>query len=106
MVLGGCEPNPVARWIDGVPWEHAGVSLPPDQARFEPLLAGAARRFSFVNEAGIVKLVCPPDAMTPHARPPLGPGPGVPRPYIAAGLSPNGFCGARGGWPPPARRAS
>src|SRR5438270_382947 len=45
MVLGGYELDPVARWIDGVPWDHAGVSLPPDQARFEPLLAGAARRF-------------------------------------------------------------
>ena len=37
MVLGGYELNPVARWIDGVPWDHAEISLPPDQARFEPL---------------------------------------------------------------------
>src|SRR5256885_6852576 len=60
MGLGGYEQNPVARWIDGVPWEHAGVSLPPDQARFEPLLAGAARRFSFVNKGGARKPLCPP----------------------------------------------
>src|SRR5256886_3427852 len=53
MVLGGYELNPVARWIDGVPWDHAGTSLPPDEARFEPLLAGAARRFPFVHEAGV-----------------------------------------------------
>src|SRR5947209_5059316 len=50
MVLGGYELNPVARWIDGVPWDHAEISLPPDQARFEPLLAGAARRFPFDND--------------------------------------------------------
>jgi len=96
MVLGGYESNPVARWIDGVPWDHAGVSLPPDQARFEPLLAGSARRFPFVHEAGIVKLVCHPDAMTPDAGPLVGPVPGVPGLYMAAGLSLNGFGGAGG----------
>ena len=96
MVLGGYESNPVARWIDGVPWDHAGASLPPDQARFEPLLAGAARRFPFAHEAGIVKLVCHPDAMTPDAGPLVGPVPGVRGLYMAAGLSLNGFGGAGG----------
>src|SRR5256885_7886168 len=96
MVLGGYESNPVARWIDGVPWDHAGTSLPSDQARFEPLLAGAARRFPFVNEAGIVKLVCHPDAMTPDAGPLVGPVPGVRGLYMATGLSLNGFGGAGG----------
>ena len=96
MVLGGYELNPVARWIDGVPWDHAGASLPPDQARFEPLLAGAARRFPFLHEAGIVKLVCHPDAMTPDAAPLVGPMPGVRGLYMAAGLSLNGFGGAGG----------
>ena len=96
MVLGGYELNPAARWIDGVPWDHAGASLPPDQARFEPLLAGAARRFPFVHDAGIVKLVCHPDAMTPDAAPLVGPMPGVRGLYMAAGLSLNGFGGAGG----------
>jgi glycine cleavage system aminomethyltransferase T/glycine/D-amino acid oxidase-like deaminating enzyme len=96
VVLGGYEADPVARWIDGVPWDHAGTSLPPDQARFEPLLAGAARRFPFMGEAGIVKLVCHPDAMTPDANPLVGPVPGVPGLYLAAGLSLNGFGGAGG----------
>src|SRR5438477_2363714 len=96
MVLGGYEANPVARWIDGAPWDHAGTSLPPDQVRFEPLLAGAARRFPFVHEAGIVKLVCHPDAMTPDASPLVGPVPGVRGMYMAAGLSLNGFGGAGG----------
>jgi glycine cleavage system aminomethyltransferase T/glycine/D-amino acid oxidase-like deaminating enzyme len=96
VVLGGYELNPNARWIDGVPWEHAGTSLPPDQQRFEPLLNGAARRFPFINEAGIIKLVCHPDAMTPDANPLLGPVPGVLGLFMAAGLSLNGFGGAGG----------
>src|SRR6266700_7949337 len=40
VILGGYEGDPVARWIDGAPWDHSGVSLPPDQRRFEPLLHG------------------------------------------------------------------
>ena len=96
VVLGGYEANPVSRWIDGVPWDHAGTSLPPDQARFEPLLAGAARRFPFMGEAGIVKLVCHPDAMTPDSNPLVGPVPGVRGLYLAAGLSLNGFGGGGG----------
>ncbi|HVS04546.1 MAG TPA: FAD-dependent oxidoreductase [Candidatus Dormibacteraeota bacterium] len=96
VVLGGYELNPNARWIDGVPWEHAGSSVTPDQRRFEPLLAGAARRFPFISDAGIIKLVCHPDAMTPDANPLLGPVPGVRGLFMAAGLSLNGFGGAGG----------
>jgi 4-methylaminobutanoate oxidase (formaldehyde-forming) len=96
VVLGGYELNPNARWIDGVPWEHAGTSVTPDQRRFEPLLQGAARRFPFISEAGVIKLVCHPDAMTPDANPLLGPVPGVRGLFMAAGLSLNGFGGAGG----------
>jgi glycine cleavage system aminomethyltransferase T/glycine/D-amino acid oxidase-like deaminating enzyme len=96
VILGGYEQDPVARWIDGVPWDHSGTSLPPDQGRFEPLLRGAARRFPFLGEAGIVKLVCHPDAMTPDSNPLLGPVPGVHGLFLAAGLSLNGFGGAGG----------
>jgi len=96
VVLGGYESDPVARWIDGAPWDHSGTSLPPDEHRFEPLLQGAARRFPFLGEAGIVKLVCHPDAMTPDSNPLVGPMPGVPGLYFAAGLSLNGFGGAGG----------
>jgi glycine cleavage system aminomethyltransferase T len=96
VVLGGYELNPNARWIDGVPWEHAGTSVTPDERRFEPLLQGAARRFPFISEAGVIKLVCHPDAMTPDANPLLGPVPGVRGLFMAAGLSLNGFGGAGG----------
>ena len=35
--------------------------------RWEQLMHGAARRFPFVSDAEILKLVCHPDAMTPDA---------------------------------------
>jgi 4-methylaminobutanoate oxidase (formaldehyde-forming) len=96
VILGGYEPDPVARWIDGAPWDHGGRSLPPDMDRFEPLLRGAALRFPFIAEAEIVKLVCHPDAMTPDANPLVGPSPEVRGLWHAAGLSLNGFGGAGG----------
>ena len=64
--------------------------------RFEQLMHGAARRFPFVSDAEIVKLVCHPDAMTPDANPLLGPMPGIHGFFMAAGLSLNGFGGAGG----------
>jgi glycine cleavage system aminomethyltransferase T/glycine/D-amino acid oxidase-like deaminating enzyme len=96
VVFGGYEPDPVARWVDGAPWEHGDRSLPPDMDRFEQLLQGAARRFPFVADAEIVKLVCHPDAMTPDANPLVGPVSEVRGLWMAAGLSLNGF-GAAGG---------
>jgi 4-methylaminobutanoate oxidase (formaldehyde-forming) len=96
MLFGGYEADPVSRWEDGVPWEHGSRSLPPDEARFRPLWQGAIRRFPFLNDAGMVKLVCHPDAMTPDGNPLLGPMPGVPGFWMAAGLSLNGFGGAGG----------
>ncbi|MGQ0668624.1 MAG: FAD-dependent oxidoreductase [Actinomycetota bacterium] len=96
VLFGGYEPNPVARWVDGVPWDHGGRSVPPDMGRFEQLLQGAARRFPFLERAEIVRLVCHPDAMTPDANPLLGPVPGTRGFFMAAGLSLNGFGGAGG----------
>ena len=77
MVFGGYELDPHSRWEDGVPWEHAAQSMPPDWDRFAPLMAGAIRRFPFLADAEAIRLVCHPDAMTPDANPLLGPLPGV-----------------------------
>jgi 4-methylaminobutanoate oxidase (formaldehyde-forming) len=96
MVFGGYELDPVSRWEDGVPWEHAARSLPPDYERFAPLMAGAIRRFPFLADAEAIRLVCHPDAMTPDADPLLGPLPGVRGFWVAAGLSLNGFGGGGG----------
>ncbi len=96
VLFGGYEPNPVSRWHDGVPWDHGARALPPDHARFQQLMDGAVRRFPFLDDAGVVALICHPDAMTPDGNPLLGPMPGVPGFWVAAGLSLNGFGGAGG----------
>lgn len=96
VLFGGYEPNPVSRWERGVPWEHGARALQPDHARFQQLMAGAVRRFPFLEDAGVVALVCHPDAMTPDGNPLLGPAPGVRGLWTAAGLSLNGFGGAGG----------
>ncbi len=96
MVFGGYETDPVSRWEDGVPWEHAAQSLPADYERFALLMAGAIRRFPFLADAEAIRLVCHPDAMTPDANPLLGPLPGVRGFWVAAGLSLNGFGGGGG----------
>ncbi len=96
MLFGGYEAEPRARWLDGVPWEHAATSLPPDWDRFQPLMEGAIRRFPFLADAEAVRLVCHPDAMTPDANPLIGPMPGVRGFWVAAGLSLNGFGGGGG----------
>ncbi|MDX6495680.1 MAG: hypothetical protein QOE17_1666 [Gaiellales bacterium] len=95
-LFGGYEPNPVSRWLDGVPWQHAAANLPADEQRFAQLWSGAARRFPFLEDAGMVTLECHPDAMTPDGNPLLGPMPGVRGYWMAAGLSLNGFGGAGG----------
>jgi glycine cleavage system aminomethyltransferase T/glycine/D-amino acid oxidase-like deaminating enzyme len=95
-LFGGYEHDPAARWLDGVPWDHSERTVPPDEARFAPLMQGAARRFPFLADAGVVKLVCHPDAMTPDGNPLVGELPGVPGFFVAAGLSLNGFGGAGG----------
>ena len=96
LVIGGYEPNPLARWIDGAPWEHGGTTLPADYDRFEQLLEGAIRRIPFLDQAGIITLVCHPGAYTPDCQPCLGPMAGARGMWIAAGMSLNGYGGAGG----------
>jgi len=96
LVIGGYEPNPLVRWIDGVPWEHGGTTLPADYDRFEQLLEGAIRRIPFLDQAGIITLVCHPGAYTPDCQPMLGPMAGARGMWIAAGMSLNGYGGAGG----------
>jgi glycine cleavage system T protein len=96
LVIGGYEPNPLARWIDGAPWEHGGTTLPADMDRFEQLLEGAIRRLPFLDHAGIITLVCHPGAYSPDCQPILGPMAGVNNMWMAAGFSLNGYGGAGG----------
>ena len=77
-----------------------GITAPArsqsDMDRFAPLLEGAIRRFPFLERSGVIRLLCHPDAMTPDGNPLLGPMPGIPGFWVAAGLSLNGFGGAGG----------
>jgi glycine cleavage system aminomethyltransferase T/glycine/D-amino acid oxidase-like deaminating enzyme len=96
MLIGGYEQNPAVRWTDGVPWDHGASPVQSDMERFVPLLEGAIRRFPFLDRSGVIRLLCHPDAMTPDGNPLLGPMPGTPGFWVAAGLSLNGFGGAGG----------
>ncbi len=96
LVIGGYEPNPRARWLDGVPWEHGARTLPPDFDLFDPLMDGAIRRIPFLEQAEVVSLICHPGAYTPDCYPILGPMPGARGLWMAAGMSLNGFGGAGG----------
>ena len=96
MLIGGYEADPLARWTDGVPWDHGASPVESDMDRFAPLLEGAIRRFPFLEHSGVIRLLCHPDAMTPDGNPLIGPIPGVRGFWVAAGLSLNGFGGAGG----------
>ncbi|HNO32652.1 MAG TPA: FAD-dependent oxidoreductase, partial [Anaerolineales bacterium] len=96
LVIGGYEPKPLPRWIDGTPWEHGSRSFPGDMDQFEMLLEGAIRRLPFLDQAGIITLVRHPGAYTPDCHPLLGPMPGVKGFWMLAGMSLNGYGGAGG----------
>jgi 4-methylaminobutanoate oxidase (formaldehyde-forming) len=96
LLVGGWETNPVSCWEDGVPWSHGASELPTDLERFEPLLENAVKRFPFLAEAGLERIVAHPDAFTPDANPLVGPWPGIPGFWMACGLSMHGFGGAGG----------
>ncbi|HJW89374.1 MAG TPA: FAD-dependent oxidoreductase [Anaerolineales bacterium] len=96
LVIGGYEPNPLERWIDGAPWEHGGTTLPADYNRFEQLMEGAIRRIPFLDRAEIITLVCHPGAYSPDCQPIVGPIPGARGLWHAVGMSLNGYGGAGG----------
>jgi 4-methylaminobutanoate oxidase (formaldehyde-forming) len=82
--------------LDDVPWEFTQQLLPAEWELFEPLLAGAIRRFPAVEKAEILQLNNGPDGFTPDGHYALGPAPGRPGFWVAAGMSINGIAGAGG----------
>jgi 4-methylaminobutanoate oxidase (formaldehyde-forming) len=96
LVIGGYEPNPNPRWVDGVPWDHDGSPLPSDFDRFEQLMEGAIRRLPFLDRAEIISLTCHPGAYSPDCHPIVGPVAEVKGLWMCAGVSLNGFGGAGG----------
>jgi 4-methylaminobutanoate oxidase (formaldehyde-forming) len=95
-LVGGFEPDPKVWRLDDVPWEFTQQLLPAEWELFEPLLAGAIRRFPAVEKAEILHLINGPDGFTPDGHYALGPVPGRPGFWIAAGMSINGIAGAGG----------
>ena len=95
ILFGGYEPNPVRAG----PTACRGITPPHGSTGSRALRAADGRRraaLPFLRDAGVVALICHPDAMTPDGNPLLGPMPGVPGFWMAAGLSLNGFGGAGG----------
>ncbi len=91
FLIGGFEQSPVAWAVDGVPWDFTQRLLPPDWELFQPILDGAIRRVPVLAQAEAAHLVNGPEGITPDSRPLLGPLPGVPGFWVAAGLSHTGF---------------
>jgi 4-methylaminobutanoate oxidase (formaldehyde-forming) len=95
-LIGGFEPDPKVWRLDDVPWDFTQQLLPAEWELFEPLLAGAIRRFPAVDKAEILRLINGPDGFTPDGHYALGPVPERPGFWVAAGMSINGIAGAGG----------
>ena len=91
FLIGGFERNPVAWFVDGVPWDFTQKLLPSDWELFSEIMEGAIRRVPLLAQAELAHLVNGPEGITPDSRPLLGPVPGVPGFWVAAGLSHTGF---------------
>jgi 4-methylaminobutanoate oxidase (formaldehyde-forming) len=91
FLVGGFERNPVAWAVEGVPWDFTQKLLPSDWELFDEILQGAIRRVPVLAQAELAHLVNGPEGITPDSRPLLGPVPGVPGFWVAAGLSHTGF---------------
>jgi glycine cleavage system T protein len=81
----------VAWSVDGVPWDFTQRLLPSDWELFGEIMEGAIRRVPILGRAEMAHLTNGPEGITPDSRPLLGPVPGVPGFWAAAGLSHTGF---------------
>ncbi|MGH7354346.1 MAG: GcvT family protein [Candidatus Rokuibacteriota bacterium] len=91
FLIGGFERHPVAWSVGGVPWDFTQQLLPSDWELFGEILEGAIRRVPMLSKAELAHLTNGPEGITPDSRPLLGPVPGVPGFWLAAGLSHTGF---------------
>lgn len=96
FLIGGFEAAPKAWRIEGVPWSFTQQLLAPNWDSFEVFMEDAIRRVPVLEQSEIIKLINGPEAVTPDGRYCLGPIPGRPGFFIAAGMSLNGIAGAGG----------
>ncbi len=95
-LVGGWEMYPRTIWIDGTPWGHGSSEVPNDFDLFAPMLEDTIKRFPFLGDAGMIRLVAHPDAFTPDGGPLLGPWPGLKGFWMAAVSNMQGFGGGGG----------
>ena len=74
-----------------MPWDFTQQLLPSDWELFGEIMEGAIRRVPILGRAEMAHLTNGPEGITPDSRPLLGPVPGVPGFWAAAGLSHTGF---------------
>jgi len=86
------DPNPV--WLDGTPWEAESELFDPDYERIAPWLEKAMERMPVLAEVGIRRTVHGAITHPPDGNMLLGPAPGRPNYWCAAG------CQIGVGWGP------
>jgi len=87
LIVGPFERDTVPWALDGIPDDFHSSLLPPDMARLEESLAGAARRVPAFANAGIKSVINGPDGYTPDGHCLMGPVPGLSNFHVLAGFS-------------------
>ena len=87
LLVGPYELEPRPWKPDGVAWDFAQQSLPPDLERFENTLLQIFKRIPVLENAGLKNAVNGPITYTPDGTPLLGPLYGLDNIYVMAGIN-------------------
>jgi glycine cleavage system aminomethyltransferase T/glycine/D-amino acid oxidase-like deaminating enzyme len=87
LLVGAFEPKAKPWGMEGIPDDHAFVTLPPDMDHFEPILTDAVERVPLLEKAGIALFFNGPESFTPDDRYYLGEAPEVRDLYVATGFN-------------------
>lgn len=95
LVTGGYERDPAPFGLDGIPKDFKYKLLPPDWARFTPLMENSIKRVPVVETAEIIELLNGPEGFTPDGEFLLGPTE-VKGFWVACAFCAHGLAGAGG----------
>jgi glycine cleavage system aminomethyltransferase T/glycine/D-amino acid oxidase-like deaminating enzyme len=87
LLVGAFEPKAKPWGTDGIPDDHAFVTLPEDMDHFEPILNNAVSRVPLLEKAGIALFFNGPESFTPDDRYYLGETPEVRDLFVATGFN-------------------
>jgi glycine cleavage system aminomethyltransferase T/glycine/D-amino acid oxidase-like deaminating enzyme len=87
LLVGAFETVAKPWGTDGIPDDHAFVTLPEDMDHFEPILTSAVSRLPLLEKAGIALFFNGPESFTPDDRYYLGETPEVKDLYVATGFN-------------------